>query len=264
MTNPRTRNPTIEPNSNSNKKSPTLLSFLSPWIIPIVIYTLSITIYIHPFTSAPTPSELPHTKTRWNLIYTPKPQLDEMHIMSPQQHDISPSANTSWKEAWYNDYWGRPLSDDSSHKSWRPISIWSFRFGKGGMYGRWFFALLGRAIGGTCENLLGLFGLGFRNRGETYGRSDQQDNGVWYNLASELFVYRFVNVIIHAAIVQVVGALALLLFFHPDRYKPSSSSSSSSSSSNNSNSSNSSNNNNPPKSPSSGSEMVVLNNRARM
>ncbi|KAL7542747.1 hypothetical protein ACHAXR_012051 [Thalassiosira sp. AJA248-18] len=179
-------------------------------LIPAFIHFLSIGIYLHPLTSAPTPSESPDHKQRWKLIYSPHPQLDEIHIMSTENHDISPQPTTSWTDAWYNDYWGRPLTSESSHKSWRPLSIWSFRFGKGGDGGRWLIAIVGKAVGGFMEGILGLFGSGLRSdNAETYNKALAPGDG---SLASELFVHRFINVLIHAAIVQIIGAVATLLF----------------------------------------------------
>lgn len=57
-----------------------------------------------------------------------KPTLDEIHIM--ESSDIN-GDDTSLIDIWNNDYWGRPLSSPSSHKSWRPLSILLFRYLKG-------------------------------------------------------------------------------------------------------------------------------------
>ena len=195
-------------------------------IISILIYCLSIGIYLHPLTSSPTPSIPPppssatSTKQRWNLIYNPTPQLDELHIMhKADHHDIYPKSTTSWIDAWHNDYWGRPLTSESSHKSWRPVSIWSFRFVKGGYMGRYIFAMVGKAIGSFADGILNIFGCGFdinkssnNNDWKDYNAQQKQQ----HQLASELFVHRFVNVMIHAAIVQLVGTVATLLFIAHD------------------------------------------------
>ena len=181
--------------------------------IPILIYFISIGIYLHPLTSAPTPSESPKLKQRWSLIYNPKPQLDELHIMSPDNHDISPQPTTLWTEAWHNDYWGRPLTFESSHKSWRPVSVWSFRFAKGGEVGRHVIAIMGKAIGSFMEGLLTKCGFGFSKGIESSYKEGEE------TLASELFVHRFINVIIHASIVQLVGFVATLLFSRSSKDK---------------------------------------------
>lgn len=57
-----------------------------------------------------------------------KPTLDEIHIL--ENSDIN-GDTTTLADIWNNDYWGRPLSSASSHKSWRPLSILLFRYLKG-------------------------------------------------------------------------------------------------------------------------------------
>ncbi|KAL3787631.1 hypothetical protein HJC23_011779 [Cyclotella cryptica] len=199
--------------------------------LTLAIYLLSLSIYLHPLVLSATPSEeLSHKKqqTRWNLITHPKPQLDEIHILDPDNHDVSPpsacqyhhtndtvekgkeeeEACPSWKQAWYNDYWGRPLDSPSSHKSWRPLSVWSFRFLKGGgKGGRWIIGWIGRAFAVVMDRILSIFRLG--------GGGDSVASHVGENdhiLASELFVHRFINVLIHASIVQLIGVVSTLLF----------------------------------------------------
>jgi len=58
------------------------------------------------------------------------PVLDELHIMSSDNHDIN--GESSIRTIFQNDYWGRPLNSPSSHKSWRPLTVFSFRYLKGG------------------------------------------------------------------------------------------------------------------------------------
>jgi protein O-mannosyl-transferase len=57
------------------------------------------------------------------------PTLDEMHIMSHDNHDIQ--GNATLAQIFSNDYWGRPMQSESSHKSWRPLTVLSFRYLKG-------------------------------------------------------------------------------------------------------------------------------------
>ena len=52
--------------------------------------------------------------------------LDESHIMSENNHDINGDA--SLETIFTNDYWGRPMNSPSSHKSWRPLTVLSFRW----------------------------------------------------------------------------------------------------------------------------------------
>lgn len=56
--------------------------------------------------------------------------LDESHIVSSTNADVA--GTTPLKNVFVNDYWGRPMDSTSSHKSWRPLSILSFRWLKGG------------------------------------------------------------------------------------------------------------------------------------
>ncbi|EED89741.1 predicted protein [Thalassiosira pseudonana CCMP1335] len=190
-------------------------------------------VYLHPLTTSPTPSEPPIIlkNNRWILITDPKPQLDELHVMSKENHDITPPKKKkpttnnkdsetlqqqhSWMDAWSNDYWGRPLNSPSSHKSWRPISVWSFRFIKGGRYwGRWAVGWVGRlfgVLGNAVERLLGR-GRGGGDNGLLFQGSSSSSGSGREVLANELFIHRFVNVLIHAAIVQIIGAVSMLLF----------------------------------------------------
>lgn len=180
------------------------------YLIPIFIYIISIGIYLHPLTTSPTPSISPKIKQRWNLIYNPTPQLDELHIMHIDQHDIRGGTSSSWIDAWHNDYWGRPLTSESSHKSWRPVSIWSFRFIKGGYIGQYIFAVVGKAIGSFIDGILKLLFTGSvatRDNDESSSSLNKDET-----LASELFVHRIVNVLIHTAIVQLIGTVSSLLF----------------------------------------------------
>ncbi|GAX29478.1 hypothetical protein FisN_16Hh079 [Fistulifera solaris] len=57
------------------------------------------------------------------------PVLDELHIMSPDNQDVN--GESTWTTIFSNDYWGRPMQSSSSHKSWRPLTVLSFRYGKG-------------------------------------------------------------------------------------------------------------------------------------
>lgn len=54
--------------------------------------------------------------------------LDEMHLLDVLRPNRDVQGTSSFSELFLNDYWGRPLSGASSHKSWRPITVLSFRF----------------------------------------------------------------------------------------------------------------------------------------
>lgn len=57
------------------------------------------------------------------------PVLDELHIVSEDNKDVN--GESTFAEIFTNDYWGRPMHSPSSHKSWRPLTVLSFRYGKG-------------------------------------------------------------------------------------------------------------------------------------
>ena len=103
------------------------------------------------------------------------PTLDEAHVMSVEvQQDIH-NPDVSWTSIFSNDYWGRPMHSSSSHKSWRPFTILSFRYLKGP-----FIHLTTKA---TQSQIL-----------------------------QQLTVHRLVNILLHAAIADLVGHLATQLF----------------------------------------------------
>lgn len=52
--------------------------------------------------------------------------LDESHIMSEANRDIN--GDSTLETIFTNDYWGRPMNSPSSHKSWRPLTVLSFRW----------------------------------------------------------------------------------------------------------------------------------------
>ncbi|KAG7336606.1 DUF1736 domain containing protein [Nitzschia inconspicua] len=109
------------------------------------------------------------------------PTLDEIHIMSPDQKDIH-DPSTSMKTIFSNDYWGRPMNAPNSHKSWRPLTILSFRYLK--------------SMGGILSFLSSLVG--------NHHDSTQL----------QLTTHRIINILTHAAAGEMVGILAtqLLLF----------------------------------------------------
>jgi hypothetical protein len=105
------------------------------------------------------------------------PTLDEIHIMSPNHGDIH-NPNTTLVTIFSNDYWGRPMQAENSHKSWRPLTILTFRYLKGWGYG---------PITSTI----------------TF---------VTTTTINELTWHRMVNVLTHAAAAEMVGLLATQVF----------------------------------------------------
>ena len=74
----------------------------------------------------------------WNDEKTPTAVLDEIHLTDRgQQKDIyDPQA--TWTQIFTNDYWGRPMNSHSSHKSWRPLTVLTFRYFRSFLsMGRW-------------------------------------------------------------------------------------------------------------------------------
>ena len=55
--------------------------------------------------------------------------LDELHITQDTNKDIN--GETTIRTIFSNDYWGRPMTSASSHKSWRPLTVLTFRHFKG-------------------------------------------------------------------------------------------------------------------------------------
>ncbi|CAB9497774.1 and TPR repeat-containing protein 3 [Seminavis robusta] len=88
--------------------------------------------------------------------------LDESHIMSSDNKDIN-GPDVPLETIFTNDYWGRPMSSPSSHKSWRPLTVLSFR----------------------------------------WTTSPKQP------AAYQLLIHRSFNIITHAAVAELVGALAV-------------------------------------------------------
>ena len=101
---------TVSPNTQSlpkdKKKKTTKTRFLL-----ILMHALSLLPYLIPL--------LTHD-------YDGKPVLDESHIVSAENKDTM--GTSPWWHALMNDYWGRPMISSSSHKSWRPLTVWSFRY----------------------------------------------------------------------------------------------------------------------------------------
>jgi len=136
-------------------------------IIPILTHVLTIVVYFIP---------LRQRHPMYELV------LDEMHILGADQKDVI--GDTTLKEVFLNDYWGRPISKVDSHKSWRPVGILSFR---------WLKQNMGFAAQELTFPRLSLFG----------------------NLITEqnpIFIARMVTVVLHAALAEMVSLLACALF----------------------------------------------------
>lgn len=124
-------------------------------VVPLISHVVSIWIYYAPLVKLHPHHEL---------------VVDEVHILSSSNKDVT--GESSLRDLFLNDYWGRSMAKDDSHKSWRPISILSFRIFNGGIF-----------------------------------RSS----------ISPILVARMVNVVLHAALAEMVSMVALALF--PEKEK---------------------------------------------
>jgi protein O-mannosyl-transferase len=98
--------------------------------------------------------------------------LDEMYLLDVLRPNRDVQGTSSLSELFLNDYWGRPLSGESSHKSWRPMTVLSFRFLNN-------------------QNKYGIF------------RSIH---------LPPIFFHRIVNVVLHTYLSHMVGSLAVSIF----------------------------------------------------
>lgn len=92
----------------------------SPWIQQSYLFLfhgICLSLYLVPILS---PSQ-------FNLG---QPVMDEIHIISRDNNDIN--GNSSLATIFANDYWGRSIYSPSSHKSWRPFTVLTFRYLRGG------------------------------------------------------------------------------------------------------------------------------------
>ena len=54
--------------------------------------------------------------------------MDEMYLIDSQRPNRDVQGTSSLAELLQNDYWGRPIHMESSHKSWRPVSVLLLRY----------------------------------------------------------------------------------------------------------------------------------------
>lgn len=101
-------------------KSSERWSYRIAWL---VLHLLCLAIYMVPVFVGPT-----NTFTHHQHQHRREPVLDELHIMSNENKDVN--GESTLLEILSNDYWGRPMNSSSSHKSWRPLTVLSFRYGK--------------------------------------------------------------------------------------------------------------------------------------
>ena len=87
-------------------------TYLHYYVLPITTHIILLLIYLIPIYSTPPALE---------------PVFDEFQIFRDRNQDVW-SEDVSVIELFQHDYWGTPLQDFNSNRSWRPMSVLSFRF----------------------------------------------------------------------------------------------------------------------------------------
>ncbi len=145
------------------------------WTWTILLHLLGCCVYLLPLTTHPYQSN--------------HPVLDELHVCSADNVDVN--GPLPFSQILQHDYWGRPMTAENSHKSWRPLTILSFRY-------------LGGGGGRPASNNHPL---------TTYAHG-------WI---TTLTLHRLVNVLLHAATADLVAILATRLFLNHSKISSSSS-----------------------------------------
>lgn len=83
--------------------------------LPVLLHLMIIGMYVYPLYVSQSGGE--------------EAVLDELHVVSSENHDVN--GVTTLRTIMTNDYWGRPLTYPASHKSWRPLTVLSFRYLRG-------------------------------------------------------------------------------------------------------------------------------------
>jgi hypothetical protein len=98
------------------------------WLVLLLLLHLStILVYVYPLYVSHYRRH--YTNGRDTTSTSPEAVLDELHIVSEDNYDIN--GRTTLYTIFTNDYWGRPLTYPASHKSWRPLTVLSFRYLRG-------------------------------------------------------------------------------------------------------------------------------------
>ena len=107
----------------STNKAEKLLPLFSFKYIHIITHAVCCILYVIPLVQS---YVLMNSTTMYDKEDAKRfePILDELHL--DENGDVTGSAALS--DLFRNDYWGRSMYANNSHKSWRPISILLFRF----------------------------------------------------------------------------------------------------------------------------------------
>jgi hypothetical protein len=185
-----------------------MLQYLNA-IVPIITHLVAIGVYFIPLRAG-------------HPIY--ERTLDEMHILGYDQKDVR--GESTLRDVFLNDYWGRPMTKSDSHKSWRPMGILTFR---------WLKQNLGYDVDDLTFPYLAIFGKIITIQNEIF-IARYVTAFAELPLASKIFVFnsvlfisillaiatrfafrRMVTVIIHAALAEMISLLACSLFYPKQR-----------------------------------------------
>lgn len=158
------------------------------------IYVFSIGIYLLPISS------------HRSLLTSPDPILDEVHIVSANNHDANIHTNINinvnsnfmeeemkaWSRIFRNDYWGRDMNSPSSHKSYRPFTVLTFRY-------------VQRFISRPFQ----------MSRTSTTNGGSGDELATTTTTVCNLYLQRVVNVIIHSTIVHMLSSFVPSMLFLP-------------------------------------------------
>jgi hypothetical protein len=127
------------------------------------------------------------------------PTLDEAHVMAGDVQKEIHDPNATWEQIFSNDYWGRPMNSPSSHKSWRPLTVLSFRYLKGPFLDLATQSLqqltVHRFVNAVCHAAAGelvgqlatqLFVLNTNTNSPYYNNIDEHENAMWLQLITKI------------------------------------------------------------------------------
>ncbi len=174
--------------------------------ISSAIYIFSIFIYLAPISSNQT------------LLTNPEPILDEIHILSSNNQDSNPPSQQQqqlWNKTTYftfrqeewkaiqdifqNDYWGRSMNSESSHKSYRPLTVLTFRYVK-----YLFRKILVLEEEEEEEEKK-------KKKKKVEKKEQRQSQQHLPGALSNLFVQRLVNILLHSTILQMMNSFVPMM-----------------------------------------------------
>lgn len=119
------------------------------------------------------------------IRFSEEPVLDELHIFDTRGgenpnllHNADVMGESDIRDLFGNDFWGKDIFQMDSHKSWRPLTVLSFRY-----------------LNSLNDSKLGIF----------HGLEDALS-------MSTMFTHRLISIIIHAFLADVVAIAGVTLF----------------------------------------------------